>query len=68
MAVLCFIYVIMALRTNICFVAIFFLVAVGLSFSAAANWRLAIDYDGNIDAANKLVMVRNSAHIQILIP
>ena len=57
MAVLCFFYMIIALRTNVCFVVIFFLLTLGLSFDTAAHWRLALDYASNGDVARRLTTV-----------
>ena len=58
MALLCFIYMILALRTNVCFVAVFFLLVLGLSLQAAAHWLLASDFVGNLEAARRLTTVR----------
>ena len=64
MAVLCLIYMVMALRTNVCFVVIFFLLAVGLCLDTTAHWLLAMDYEGNAAAASSIVKVRHSPSFQ----
>ncbi len=56
MAVLCLIYMVLALRTNVCFVAVFFLLTLGSVFSATSNWLLAQDYDGNTAAARRMAI------------
>jgi hypothetical protein len=48
---------VLALRTNICFVVVFFLLTLGSVFTTAADWLLAADYEGNAAAANKMVVV-----------
>ncbi|KAH8889455.1 hypothetical protein GQ53DRAFT_869855 [Thozetella sp. PMI_491] len=54
MGVLCFVYMVAALRTNICFVVIFFFLVVGLCLKTASVWLLAIDYTGYSDPAKRL--------------
>lgn len=65
MAMLCFVYMILSLRTNICFVIIFLLLVIGLSCDAAAHWLIAGDLTGNIAAANRVTMV---SRVAVLLP
>ncbi|KAI9756776.1 MAG: hypothetical protein M4579_003693 [Chaenotheca gracillima] len=54
MGLLCMIYLICALRTNFCFVLIFFGLFMEFVLEAAEYWQLA---QGNVDVGNKLRMV-----------
>ncbi len=56
MAVLNIIYMVLALRTNVCFVAVFLLLALGSAFSATASWLLANDFTGNAAAAHRMTV------------
>jgi len=51
MGVLCLVYLICALRTNIIFVGIFFTLVIGFGFLAGAFWQVA---NGNLELAGKL--------------
>jgi uncharacterized protein len=54
MAVLCVIYLICALRTNIIFVIVFFLLIIALGMLAGAHWQLA---ESNVALAGRLQIV-----------
>jgi uncharacterized protein len=56
MGVLCFIYLICSLRTNIVFVIIFFTLVMTFGFVTGAYWALASDYAGNAGFAAKLLV------------
>jgi len=51
MGVLCLVYLICALRTNIIFVGIFFTLVIAFGFLAGAFWQLA---NGNVVLGGKL--------------
>lgn len=55
MGLLCFIYLIAALRTNIIFVVIFATLVTAFCLLAGAYWQLA---EGNTGLGGKLVIVR----------
>ncbi|KAE8407348.1 GPR1/FUN34/yaaH family-domain-containing protein [Aspergillus pseudonomiae] len=54
MGLLCFIYLICSIRTNICFVVIFLALTLGFSFLAGTSWQLA---NGNADLSRSLKKV-----------
>ena len=56
MGVLCFIYMILALRTNLVFFLIFLTLVPAFSLLAAAFWHLAEDYEGNAALAQKEIL------------
>ncbi|KAF2161984.1 hypothetical protein M409DRAFT_58748 [Zasmidium cellare ATCC 36951] len=56
MALLCFFYMILALRTNLIFFLIFFTLTPAFCFLAAAFWYQAADYEGNAEYAKTLVL------------
>ena len=59
MAVLCLVYMILALRTNVVFFGIFFTLVVAFSCLAGAYWHLALAYGGqaaSATTASKLVV------------
>ncbi|KAK4499021.1 hypothetical protein PRZ48_009533 [Zasmidium cellare] len=56
MGVLCFLYMILALRTNLIFFGIFFTLVPAFCFLAAAFWYQAADYEGNAELAKTLVL------------
>ncbi len=58
MGALCLVFLICALRTNICFVFIFITLLLAFIFLTAAYWLLAMDITGNANTANKLIVVR----------
>jgi len=51
LALMCFVFLVCSLRTNLCFVVIFFTLVVAFSCLAAANWHAAL---GNAVVAGKL--------------
>ena len=53
MGILCFVFMIAALRTNIAFVIIFFTLVLAFPLLAAAFWRLA---EGDMAMGNRLVV------------
>ncbi|KAB8264994.1 GPR1/FUN34/yaaH family-domain-containing protein [Aspergillus pseudonomiae] len=54
MGLLCFIYLICSIRTNLCFVVIFLALTLGFSFLAGTSWQLA---NGNADLSRSLKKV-----------
>ncbi|KAK3934656.1 gpr1-like plasma membrane protein [Diplogelasinospora grovesii] len=56
MGVLCLVYLVCGLRTNICFVVIFFTLVLAFAFLTAAYWLLAQGFEVNAVVANKLVI------------
>lgn len=56
MGVLCFFYMILALRTNLVFFLIFLFLVPAFSLLAAAFWYQAEDYTGNAAYAKTLVL------------
>lgn len=58
MGLLCLVYLICSIRTNIVFVIIFFCLVIAFGLLTGAYWLLAQDYAGNAAAAHKLVVVR----------
>jgi len=57
MGILCLIYLVCALRTNVVFVLIFITLIMTFSFITGAYWALAADYTGNAGFAAKLQVV-----------
>jgi uncharacterized protein len=57
MAMLCFVYLICSVRTNIVFVIIFLTLVLSLSLITGAYWALARDYAANAAFAGKLLVV-----------
>lgn len=57
MGVLCFIYMICALRTNVVFVVIFLSLVVAFGLLAGAFFLQAADYAANAAAANRCLVV-----------
>lgn len=57
MGLLCFIFLICSLRTNIAFFIIFLSLVVAFGLLTGAYFALAADYTGNAAMANKLVIV-----------
>lgn len=57
MAMLCFVFLICSVRTNIVFVVIFLTLVISLSLITGAYWALASDYAGNALYAGKLLVV-----------
>lgn len=55
MAVMCFIYLICSLRTNIVFFIIFLTLVLTFTLLTGAYWALAADFEGNAAFAGKLV-------------
>lgn len=60
MGILCLVFLICALRTNIVFVLIFISLIMTFSFVTGAYWALAADYNGNAGFATKLLVVSPS--------
>ena len=56
MGVLCFLYMILALRTNLVFFFIFFFLVPSFACLAAAYWYNAEDYEGNAAKSKKLIV------------
>ncbi|KAH8900134.1 hypothetical protein GQ53DRAFT_869462 [Thozetella sp. PMI_491] len=56
MGVICLVYLICALRVNICFVLIFFTLLLAFCLLTGAYWLLASDYTGNAAMAGKLIV------------
>lgn len=57
MGLLCFIYLIGSLRTNICFFGIFLTLVLSFSCLSAAYWFLAEDFVGNAEVAGNFIKV-----------
>lgn len=57
MALVTFIYLVCAFRTNICFVIVFLALFFTFVFLTVAYWLLAEDYQGNAAAASRFVIV-----------
>lgn len=57
MGFMCLIYLICALRTNVCFVVIFLSLLCAFGCLAGAYWSLGEDYTGKAGYAGKLVIV-----------
>jgi hypothetical protein len=62
MGLLCFIYLICSIRTNIILVFVFACLVMGLGFLSGAYWQLA---NGNIAAAGKLQVVSTTLALTI---
>lgn len=56
MGLLCFIYMILSIRTNLVFFGIFFTLVPAFGCLAGAFWNLAADATANADRANKLLI------------
>ena len=59
MALLCLMFMVCALRTNVLFVVIFLLLSTALQLLAGAYWKMADDLVGNAEIANTLTVVSN---------
>lgn len=59
-ALVCVIFLVCSLRTNVIFVAIFFTFDIGMGLLIAAYWVLAEDMTGNAALADKLMVVSRS--------
>lgn len=57
MGLVCLIFLICALRTNIVFVAIFLSLMTAFFLLTAARWALAEDFDGNAAIARRCAIV-----------
>ena len=62
MGLLCFIYLICSIRTNLCFVVIFLALTLGFSFLAGTSWQLA---NGNADLSRSLKKVGTASFCHI---
>lgn len=60
MGLICFIFFICALRTNIVFVLIFLSLMIAFFLLAGARWALADDFSGNAAIARRCTIVSNS--------
>ncbi|KAF3760949.1 hypothetical protein M406DRAFT_18130, partial [Cryphonectria parasitica EP155] len=56
MAVVCFCFLLASVRTNICFVFIFFTLFLTFTMLTSAYWYLAEDYTGNAATAGKFII------------
>lgn len=56
MGVLCFLYMILALRTNLVFFGIFLTLVPAFCLLAAAFWYNAEDYEGNAELSKTLIL------------
>lgn len=57
MGVVCFVFLVCALRTNIVFVGIFLSLMTAFFLLTGARWALAEDFDGNAAIARRCVIV-----------
>lgn len=55
MGFMCLVYLVCSIRTNICFMIIFFTLVVNFGLLTSAYWYLAMDYVGNAAMAGKLI-------------
>lgn len=58
MGLLCVIFLICSLRTNVAFFVIFLSLTVAFGLLTGAFWAQAADFAGNADYAHKLLVVR----------
>lgn len=58
MGLLCIIFLICSLRTNVAFFIIFLSLAIAFGLLTGAFWAQAKDFAGNADYAHKLLVVR----------
>lgn len=58
MGLLCIIFLICSLRTNVAFFVIFLSLAIAFGLLTGAFWAQAEDFAGNSDYAHKLLVVR----------
>lgn len=58
MGLLCIIFLICSLRTNVAFFVIFLSLAIAFGLLTGAFWAQADDFAGNADYAHKLLVVR----------
>jgi uncharacterized protein len=57
MAMVCVVFLVCSLRTNVCFFIIFLSLILAFGLLTGAYWALAADYAGNAAFANKLIVV-----------
>jgi uncharacterized protein len=57
MAMVCVVFLVCSLRTNVCFVVIFLTLLIAFGMLTGAYWVLAEDYEGNAGLATKLIKV-----------
>lgn len=57
MGIMCFVYLIASVRTNVCFLFIFFTLVMAFGMLTAAYWHLA---EGNAALATKFITVSNN--------
>lgn len=60
MGVMCFVYLIASVRTNMCFFFIFLTLVLAFAMLTAAYWYLAMDYQGNAAIAGRFIIVSGS--------
>lgn len=68
MGLVCFMFLICSIRTNICFVVIFLALVVQFALLTSAYWLLAEDYVGNAARAGRLVVAGGASAFAACIP
>lgn len=63
MGVVCFIFLLGSLRTNLCFVGIFATLVTAFGLLTRAYWLLAEDYQGNAARATDIIVVSSKVSI-----
>lgn len=63
MGVVCFVFLLGSLRTNLCFVGIFATLVTAFGLLTGAYWLLAEDYQGNAARATDLIVVSSKVSI-----
>lgn len=56
MGIMCLVFLVCSIRTNVCFMIIFFCLVIQFGLLTGAYWYLAEDYVGNAAAAGRLVV------------
>lgn len=64
MGVACFCFLLGSLRTNLCFVIIFFTLLLAFALLSAAYWYLAEDYTGNAAKVGRYLVVSLSTPLR----
>lgn len=59
MGIMCFIYLVASVRTNVCFFFIFFTLVMAFAMLTTAYWQLA---EGNAALATKFITVSQTLH------
>lgn len=65
MGMLCLVYLICSVRTNIVFFLIFLSLVIAFGLLTGAYWALAADYAGNAEKAHMMVVVRNLIYLNV---